>query len=100
MKEHFCMPAIAQGANAIYIRIGFCPDIVKFTEWATGLEADATALDEAIAQDNPAKSRRYFWRFRRRAGDRFFRVDTALKELCGDLREIGEPLASVMDMIG
>jgi len=32
------MPVIAQGSNAIYVRIGFCPDVVKFTEWATGLK--------------------------------------------------------------
>jgi len=69
-------------------------------EWAKALKADAAALDEAIAEDNPAKTRRYFWRFRRRAGDRFYRVDTELKDLCGDLREIGEPLTSVMNMIG
>ena len=30
-------PVIAQGSNDIFLRIGFCPDIVKITEWATGL---------------------------------------------------------------
>jgi hypothetical protein len=69
-------------------------------EWSEAFRADAAALDGAIAEDNPAKTRRYFWRFRRRAGDRFFRVDMDLKDLCGDLREIGEPLTSVMNMIG
>jgi hypothetical protein len=69
-------------------------------EWARSLQADAQALDEAIAQRNLARTRRYFWRFRRRAGDRFFRVDTDLKGLCGDLRQIGEPLTTVMSMIG
>lgn len=37
MKEHFCQPVIGQGSNAIYVRLGFCPDVVKLTEWATGL---------------------------------------------------------------
>ena len=37
MKDYFCMPVIAQGSNDIFIRTGFCPDVVKFTEWATGL---------------------------------------------------------------
>ena len=37
MKDHFCLPVIAQGSNDIFIRLGFCPDVVKFTEWATGL---------------------------------------------------------------
>ena len=37
MRQYFCMPVIAQGTNDIFLRIGFCPDVVKFTEWATGL---------------------------------------------------------------
>ena len=37
MKEIFRIPVIAQGAHAIYIKTGFCPDVVKITEWATGL---------------------------------------------------------------
>lgn len=69
-------------------------------EWASLLEADVKALDDAIAEDNPARSRRYFWRYRRRAGDRFYRVNVDLKKLCGDLRKIGEPLTTVMSMMG
>ena len=37
MREHYCAPIIAQGSNAIYVRLGFCPDVVRFTEWASGL---------------------------------------------------------------
>lgn len=37
MRQYFCMPVIAQGSNDIFVRLGFCPDVVKFTEWATGL---------------------------------------------------------------
>ncbi len=37
MKEHVILPIIGQGANDIFVRLGFCPDVVKLTEWATGL---------------------------------------------------------------
>lgn len=69
-------------------------------EWATSLAADATALDDAMAGENSAKIRRHFRRCRRQVGDRFYRVDVDLKELCEELHKIGEPLASVMDIIG
>ena len=69
-------------------------------EWAGSLAADAQALDEAVAQEHPAKIRRFFWRYRRQAGDRFFRVDVDLKNLCEDLRDVGDPLTSVMKVLG
>jgi hypothetical protein len=69
-------------------------------EWVKSISADATALDDALAQDNPAKIKRFFWRYRRRAGDRFYRVDVDLLELCEALREVGGPLTSVLNMIG
>jgi len=69
-------------------------------EWAESLKTGAEALGSAIEEDNPARTRRYFWRFRRQADDRFYRVNVDLKTLCGDLRKVGEPLTSVMSMIG
>jgi hypothetical protein len=69
-------------------------------EWATSLAAAAQELDDALAQASPAKIQRYFWRYRRQAGDRFFRVDVDLKNLCEELRAVGDPLTSVMTMIG
>jgi hypothetical protein len=69
-------------------------------EWTEGLRASTKALTEAIGQENPAKIRRSFWRYRRQAVDRFYRVDVDLKNLCEDLRQVGDPLNSVMDMIG
>lgn len=36
--NHRILPVIAQGSNDIFVRVGFCPDVVKITEWATGLE--------------------------------------------------------------
>jgi hypothetical protein len=69
-------------------------------DWATSLDAAAHALDDALAQGSPAKTRRCFWRYRRQAGDRFYRVDVDLKNLCEELRDVGDPLTSVMTMIG
>jgi hypothetical protein len=37
MNDYICIPVIAQGANDIFLKLGFCPDVVKITEWATGL---------------------------------------------------------------
>ena len=36
--NYHCQPIIAQGANDIFLKLGFCPDVVRITEWATGLE--------------------------------------------------------------
>lgn len=69
-------------------------------QWASSMAADAKALDEALEQDNPARIKRHFWRYRRQAGERFFRVDVDLRDLCEELRGIGEPLTGVMDVIG
>jgi len=38
MKDYRSFPIIAQGANDIFLFIGFCPEIIRITEWATGLE--------------------------------------------------------------
>jgi hypothetical protein len=68
-------------------------------EWAVGMCKDAEALDEALAADNPVKTRRAFRNYRNRAGHRFFQVDSDLRKLCGELRPIGEPLTVVLRMI-
>lgn len=38
MDQYYSQPIIAQGSNDIFVKIGWCPDVVKITEWATGLE--------------------------------------------------------------
>lgn len=38
MRDYFSTMIIGQGSNDLFVRIGWCPDIVKFTEWETGLE--------------------------------------------------------------
>ncbi len=68
-------------------------------DWADALKREGAALDEALGSNNPAKVRRSFRSYQRRASDRFFRVDVELKAVCGDLRQIGMPLASVLRMV-
>lgn len=72
----------------------------RIDEWALSFKKDSENLDSAITSQNPAKVKRYFRSYRRRAGERFYRVDVELKRLCGNLRIVGEPLASVLRMIG
>ncbi|MDX2241454.1 MAG: hypothetical protein NW224_12285 [Leptolyngbyaceae cyanobacterium bins.302] len=68
-------------------------------EWAIAFKKDSDDLNQAITDQNPVKIRRFFRTYRRRAGDRFYRVDVDLKRLCGELRTVGDPLASVLRMI-
>ena len=67
--------------------------------WALSLTRDSEVLDKAITTGNNARARDLFWRFRRQAGLRFFRVDAELKALCEELRLVGEPLALVLRMV-
>lgn len=68
-------------------------------EWVLNLQRSAAALDHAIAGHDPVRTRSCFGRYRRAAGERFFQVDTELKDLCGQLRTIGTPLAAVAELI-
>jgi hypothetical protein len=63
-------------------------------EWAKVFRADGERLDNAIAVKNLAMAKRHFQYYRRRAGERFHRVDVDLKRLCDE-----DLLASVMGMI-
>jgi hypothetical protein len=84
-------PDVKPNAESLY---GACTD-----EWAEALQKEGNALDDALLSNNPVKVRRFFRNYQRRATDRFFRVDVQLKALCGDLRLIGSPLASVLRMV-
>jgi hypothetical protein len=84
-------PDVKPKAESLY---GACTD-----GWAEALQKEGNALDEALLSNNPVKIRRFFRNYQRRATDRFFRVDVQLKALCGDLRLIGVPLASVLRMV-
>ena len=68
-------------------------------EWAVSFQEDGDKLDKAIAVQDPVKVKRFFRSYRRRAGERFYRIDMELKKLCGNLRIVGEPLASIVGMI-
>jgi hypothetical protein len=68
-------------------------------DWAQALLNDSTALTASLSAGNPAVTKRCFRSLRRRASERFFRVDVDLKSVCGELRTVGEPLASILGMI-
>jgi TIR domain-containing protein len=68
-------------------------------EWAQLLLEDMTKLDQAISSKNPNKSKQYFIRYRNRIGNRFYRVDAMLKDLCSNLRRVGEPLAGLLEIM-
>lgn len=68
-------------------------------QWTIDFQKDSEYLDAAITEQHPVKIKRYFRRYRRRAGQRFFQVDVTLNRLCEELREVGGPLASVLRMM-
>lgn len=65
---------------------------------ALALLTESEHLDAALAAANPDRIRKAFLSYRSRAGELFYRLDRDLKRLCGDLRKVGEPLASVLRM--
>jgi hypothetical protein len=67
--------------------------------WATTMRADAAKLDAALAAGDETKMRHFFRRYRRQAGDRFYRVDIELKRMTDDLRKVGEPLTVILRLI-
>ena len=67
--------------------------------WAAALKAEAEKLETAIAGGDAARIRQCFRRYRRLAGERFYRVDVDLKRMCDELRTIVAPLASVLRIL-
>ena len=67
--------------------------------WTVAFQKTVEQLDGALASQNPTKVKSGFRRFRRKAGERFFQVDVTLKRLCEELREVGSPLATVLQML-
>ncbi|HPM25602.1 MAG TPA: hypothetical protein PLP66_16960, partial [Phycisphaerae bacterium] len=63
------------------------------------LGRDGANLDAALQTGDPEQARRAFLRFQRQAAEHFYRVDTDLKTLCGQLRTIGAPLAAVARVV-
>jgi hypothetical protein len=76
------------------------PFYLESTEpWGAALKNDADKLTSALEAADPARVRQFFRRFRRQAGERFFRVDIELKRVCDELRLIGESLTSVLKVL-
>jgi len=73
--------------------------IASTEEWAISLKVDSKVLNEAANNADLVKVRRSFRSFQRRVANRFYQVDLELKALCGNLRQIGIPLTSVLEMI-
>jgi hypothetical protein len=68
-------------------------------DWVQLLREDGGQLGNALAAQNPMLIHRYFRRYRQRAGNRFYQVDVMLKTLCEELRQVGEPLTSVLRLL-
>lgn len=68
-------------------------------DWVDLFCQDRDQLDKAITAQNPVRIRSYFQRYRQRAGNRFFLVDTQLKELCAELRKVGDSLATILKVL-
>ena len=68
-------------------------------DWVTLFLQDSDQLQQALGTQNPVRIRSYFQRYRQRAGNRFFQLDTELKDLCTELRKVGESLASILQLL-
>lgn len=68
-------------------------------DWAQWLKKEIAKLDKALADADAPKIRQSFQGYRSRSNNRFYEVDLSLKELCSQLRKVGEPLTTVWEMI-
>ena len=68
-------------------------------EWAKRLREDESAVDAAIASNDQKAMVRAFRRFRQKAVTRFFQHDRDLKTQCGELSEVGKPLAHIVEAL-
>jgi hypothetical protein len=66
--------------------------------WAADLTDVSQRLEEAISSNDPTKIRRCFHSYRSTMGYRFYEVDYTLKELCGKLNRVGDPLKTIWEM--
>jgi hypothetical protein len=68
-------------------------------EWAKRLREDEKAVDAAITANDQTAMIRAFRRFRQKAAMRFFQLDRDLKTQCGELGEVGKPLAHIVEAL-
>lgn len=68
-------------------------------KWAIALKQDAEKLDSALKAQSPNSRlcRRFFRSYRRRASERFYKIDVDLKKFCGQLRAVSKPLAFMVE---
>ncbi|HEY0372732.1 MAG TPA: hypothetical protein VGD79_12060, partial [Thermoanaerobaculia bacterium] len=57
------------------------------------------AVDAAITANDQTAMIRAFRRFRQKAAMRFFQLDRDLKTQCGELGEVGKPLAHIVEAL-
>ncbi|MEM9276225.1 MAG: hypothetical protein AAGA80_25200 [Cyanobacteria bacterium P01_F01_bin.143] len=67
--------------------------------WAISLQKEATRLDEALNGQNTSKVKQYFGSYRNRASQGFYKIDQELRTFCGNLRDVGNPLAYLLRML-
>ena len=92
MELEMSWPSLRDMTEPLYDRGG--------EQWSKSVRRDAQALSSALEEGNPARIKRFFWRYRRQAGDRFYKVDVDLKNLCEEMRQVGRLLAGVLDVLG
>jgi hypothetical protein len=63
------------------------------------LREEIPKLEAALATKDDGKIRLCFQSFRTAASYRFYEIDSALKELCQQLRKVGEPLTEVWEKV-
>jgi hypothetical protein len=68
--------------------------------WARSLASVVERLDRAVADKNVKEAREPFQQFYGHASNRFIQVDKALRKLSTDLREVGQLLSFVLEVIG
>lgn len=69
-------------------------------QWIAKIQRYSQDLDTALRGQEPLKIRQCFRMYCRQAKEHFYEVDSTLKHLCEELREVGKALASVLEVIG
>lgn len=81
------------------LRASLAPLVDADAAWAHTLREQLTQLDEALAGTSAQRPVAVFQRCNRLIGERFFQVDGELKRLCGQLRELRDPLNELERML-
>jgi DNA repair exonuclease SbcCD ATPase subunit len=71
----------------------------KIEDWVKDITKYSDRLNEAIEQQDSSMIRQHFKSYRSRIGQQFFVVDLTLKNLCGELRQVCEPLILILELM-